>query len=96
MQKRTKAGQRRHDLSVLRSANHYKGRGFKVKADLPNFVKPKKIKKFVPDLIAKKGEKEIILEIETQGTNEKDKEQQQAFREYAGKSKGKTFKKKVI
>lgn len=96
MQKRTKAGQRRHDLSVLRSANYYENKGFKVKADLPDFTKPKKIKKFIPDLIVRKGKKEIVIEIETQDSNEKDKEQQQVFREYAEKSNSRTFKKKVI
>jgi hypothetical protein len=34
--------------------------------------KPKKIVGFIPDLIAKKGKKEIVLEVETKNTDESD------------------------
>lgn len=96
MQKRTKVGQRRHDNSVLRSAKWYEGQGFNVKADLPSYDKPKKIAGYIPDWIAKKGKKEVIGEVETKGTNEKDKEQQEAFKEYAERKSGREFKKKLI
>lgn len=95
MNKQTKTGQRKHDASVLRSAEWYKNNGYKVKADLPNYAKPKKIGGFIPDLIAKKGKKEIIGEIETKKSNEADKEQQDAFKKYAEKT-GAEFKKKII
>lgn len=96
MQKRTKTGQKRHDKAVLRSVKWYEGQGYKVKADLPNCDKPKRIKGYVPDWIAKKGKKEIIGEVETKGTNEKDKEQQQAFKEYAERKRTREFKKKIV
>jgi len=96
MQKRTKAGQKRHDGSVLRSVKWYEGQGFNVKADLPNYDKPKKIGGHIPDWIAKKGKKEVVGEVETKGTNEKDKDQQQAFKEYADRKSGRTFKKKIV
>lgn len=96
MKKRTKVGQKRHDERVLRSVKWYEGQGFKVNADLPEYNKPKKISGYIPDWIAKKGKEEIIGEIETKGTNEKDKEQQQAFKEYAKKKKERKFKKKII
>jgi len=92
MPKRTKTGQRKHDNTVLRSAEWYKGQGYKVKADLPGWEKPKKIGGFIPDLIAKKGNKEI----ETKDTNKKNKKQQEAFEEYAGKKRSREFKKKII
>ena len=41
--KRTKTGQKKHDESVLRSADWYKKHGFTIKADLPGCDKPKKI-----------------------------------------------------
>lgn len=96
MSKKTKDGQKRHDESVLRSVRWYEGQGYKVKADLPGYDKPKKIKRYIPDWIAKKGKKEIIGEVEKKGTNEKDKEQQQAFKEYVKRKNGRIFKKKII
>ena len=96
MGKRTKTGQKQHDRAVLRSAQWYKNQGYKVKADLPQWKRPKKIKGFIPDLIAKKDKKEIIKEFETKGINEKDQEQQEAFKEYAKKKKTRKFKKKIV
>ena len=96
MQKRTKTGQKKHDDGVLKSAKWYKNHGFKIEADLPDWNKPKKIGGFIPDLIAKKDKKEIILEVETKNTNELDKDQQKAFKEYSKKGKGRIFRKKII
>jgi len=42
MNKRTKTGQKKHDESVLKSAEWYKKHGFITKADLPGWNKPKK------------------------------------------------------
>ena len=96
MPKITKTGQKRHDEAVLRSVKWYEGQGYKVKADLPNYDGPKKIGGHIPDWIAKKGKKEIIGEVETKKTDKKDKEQQQAFKEYAERKRGREFKKKII
>ena len=96
MQKRTKTGQKKHDSAVLKSAEWYKRHGYKVKTDLPSWEKPKKIGGFIPDLIAKKGNEEIIKEIETKDTNERDKEQQEAFKKYAERKRTRRFSKKVI
>jgi len=96
MTKRVKAGQKKHDEAVLRSVKWYEGRGYKINADLPDYNKPKNIGGYVPDLIAKKDKKEIILEVETKNTNELDKEQQEAFKEYSERGKGRIFKKKLI
>ena len=96
MKKRTKIGQKRHDDGVLRSVKWYEGQGFDISADLPDYNKPKKINGYIPDWIAKKGKKEIIGEVETKGSSEKDKEQQQAFKKYASEKPGRIFKKKII
>jgi hypothetical protein len=96
MLKRTKTGQKKHDTAVLNSAEWYENRGYNVKADLPKWEKPKKIGGFIPDLIAKRGKEEVIKEIETGDTNEKDKEQQLAFKEYAERRKLREFKKKIV
>ena len=92
---RTKQGQKKHDESVRRSANWYKNNGYSVQADLPGEKKPKKINGHIPDLIAKKGQKEIIAEFETRQTVNTDEGQHQAFRKYANQKKGREFRKKI-
>ena len=96
MGKRIKTGQKQHDEAVLRSVKWYESQGYKVKADLPDYDKPKKIKGYIPDWIAKKGKKEIIGEVETKDTNQKDKDQQKAFKEYAKEKRTVEFKKRII
>ena len=96
MAKITKAGQKRHDESVLRSVRQYEDKKYNVKADLPDYEKPKTIGGYIPDWITKKGKKEIIGEVETKGSNEKDKEQQEAFKEYAERKGAREFKKKIV
>ena len=96
MTKRTKTGQKKHDESVLRSAEWYKKHGFITKADLPGWNKPEKIGGFIPDLIAKKGKKEIILEVETKNTDESDTDQQKAFKKYSKREEERTFRKKIL
>jgi hypothetical protein len=96
MIKRTKKGQKKHDESVFRSATWYKNKGFKTSADLPGWEKPKSIGGFVPDLIAKKGKKEIILEVETKDTVDLDKDQQKVFKDYSNRGKGRIFRKKTV
>ena len=96
MNKRTKTGQKKHDESVLRSTEWYKKHGFTTKTDLPGWNKPKKIGGFIPDLIAKKGKEEIVLEVETKDTNISDADQQKAFKKYSEKKEGRIFRKKII
>ena len=55
MNKQTKTGQKKHDSAVLKTAQWYENNGYKVKADLPDYNKPKKIGGFIPDLIVKKA-----------------------------------------
>jgi len=96
MPKRTKTGQAKHDKAVLRSADWYKKRGYSVKADVPGWDKPKTIGGRRPDLIVKKGKKEIVKEIETKDSNKKDLKQHKAFSQYAARKKTRDFQKKII
>lgn len=96
MPKRTKTGQKKHDKAVLGSVKWYEGRGYKVRADLPGYKKPKRIGGYRPDWIARKGKKEIIGEVETKETNKEDVEQQEVFKEYAEREKGRKFKKRIV
>lgn len=94
--KRTKTGQRKHDKAVFRSAKGYEGQGYRVKADLPGFKKPKKIGGFIPDIFAQKGKKEKIVEIETRDTNKKDVKQHNAFKRYAYREGRREFRKRIV
>jgi len=95
MRKITKK-QIRHDKAVLKSALWYKNHGFKVQADLPDWKKPKTIKGFIPDLIAKRSKKETILEVETRDTLKRDKKQHEAFIKYTKMKPTRKFRKKII
>ena len=96
MSKRGKGGKSRHDKSVSKSAEWYENQGYKVKADIEGWDKPKTIGGYRPDLIAKKGKKEVILEVETPQTVKKDYKQWQAFKEYADRKKQRKAKKKIV
>lgn len=63
--KRSKAGQKRHDAAVRKSAAWYESRDYSVQADIPGKRRPKVIGGHRPDIIARKGKEEIIVEVET-------------------------------
>jgi len=65
---RTKIEQSKHDRVVRRLANELKDKGWCVRADVKGYPRPytvgyKKPKR--PDIYARKGSKEIIIEVET-------------------------------
>lgn len=90
--KQEKKGQRKHDESVARSVVAYRQRGYSVRADLPGEKRPKKIGGFVPDIIAVKDQREVVVEVETGNLTKRDKEQRAAFQRYADSKKGREFK----
>jgi len=97
MTKRTKAGQARHDKAVLRSAEWHENKKYNVKADLPGYEKPKLIGGRRPDMIAKKGKREIILEVERKGPSGIHEERQRrAFQDYADRKGNREFRKKTV
>ncbi len=81
MAKRGKIGQAKHDRKVQQRLDYYKEKGFRVKADLPGRAKPPKIGGRIPDIVARKGKKLVVEEIETSSTKRSDKDQQNKLRE---------------
>lgn len=79
----------KHDRKVRKVAAGYWGRGYEVKADLPDYSRPRSIRGKIPDVVAKKGKKTIIVEVETPQSFNKDKNQRGIFRDYAN-SKSRT------
>jgi hypothetical protein len=94
---RTKAGQSKHDREVLKIARELKKEDYKVQADIKGYPKPSKRGLYRPDVIATKGKKEIIVEVETvdSANSPRDLAQQKAFKRAAEKS-GAKFKRKIV
>jgi len=94
--KRQKNKQSAHDSRVKRVAGGYKGKGWKVKADIPGYSRPRPIHGRRPDVVATKGQKTRIVEVETKSSMRKDVPQRNAFRKFANSSKKRKFRTSVI
>ena len=94
---RSKKSQSKHDAEVKKIAKELKGKGFDVQADLSGFPKPATIQGYRPDIIAQKGKKKRIIEVETLDSvkSARDLKQQKAFRVEANKDEGTTFRRKI-
>ena len=92
--KRSSKNQTCHDISVRRRAAQYESYGWNVQADIPDYTRPSTLKvdgKGVrPDIIAKKGKKTKIIEVETLESYHKDKEQHKLLRKF-GRSRKNTI-----
>lgn len=83
-----------HDKKVRATANRYKREGWRVRADIPDYKRPKSIGKYnrVPDVVAKKGKKTRIFEIETPRSLKTDRAQRSTFKKHATMKSNTTFK----
>ena len=82
---RTKAGQSKHNNKVLEEAKKLKRERYDVCADIEGFKKPPRQGNFIPDIVATKGNEEIIIEVETvdSANSPRDIAQQGAFQRAA-------------
>jgi len=78
--------------------NDFKQKKYEVEADLSGFSKPKLVGGYIPDIRAKKGNKEVIVEVETTDSvnSERDIKQQGAFQRWARRSEERQFKRKIV
>lgn len=86
MPKRTLEKQSAHDKCVEKLANERKNEGNTVEADLDGWDKPPEINGYIPDIRARTRATTRIIEVETEETLESDKDQHDAFKEYAEKN----------
>ena len=87
----------KHNKAVTRVAAGYKSQGYKVSADhVKGYRKPRMIYGKKPDVIATKGAKTRIVEVETRASLRKDSSQRNAFRRFANLSNKRRFRTKVI
>jgi len=97
MAKRTPKKQSEHDSRVKRIAAGYKSQGYKVRADhVKGYKEPRTIYGKRPDLIARKGKNEVIVEVETRTSLKKDIPQRNAFQRFASLNKKRKFKTSVV
>ena len=83
MSKRNSKQQSKHDQKVKQISDSYNKKGWKVKADIPGYDQPDKIgkKNRIPDIMAKKGRAEHLIEVETKDTWKKIKNSIKLFLE---------------
>ena len=96
MANRSPRQQGKHDKGVKAAADYYLKQGYKVEADIKNFDQPKSINRRRPDVVAKKGRKTIIVEVETKDSIDADKAQQKVFKNYADSHKNVKFRTKIV
>lgn len=69
----------------------YKSQGYEIYADYPEFERPQSIAGVVPDLIVKKGDQEIIIEITSDESLPNLEEKLRQLSEYAAARRGTRF-----
>lgn len=94
---RNKSSQSKHDTKVSEIAKEFESKGYKVNADIIGYSRPKTIRGYRPDVIAKKGKLTKIVEIETSDSkgSKRDLKQMAAFRKEANSNKHITFRRNV-
>jgi hypothetical protein len=95
--KRGRVSQTKHDRKVASIAKNYERKGWKVRADLPGYQKPKPIgkSKRIPDVIATRPGTRHIVEVETKDTLESHKRQQSTFRRSASQRNRTKYREEV-
>ena len=95
MAKRSETTQSRHDEMVKRIAAGYLGQGWNVNADIRGYPQPKTLYGRRPDVIAQKGNKTKVIEVETPKTYDSDKSQRAAFRKWTSQNDSRNFRTKI-
>lgn len=94
---RSPGSQHKHDNEVKKVAKDYAGRGYDVEADISGYKRPPTVGGYRPDVRAKKGKYETLVEVETPDTVDTVHalSQELAFRKSARRSPNRHFKKKI-
>jgi hypothetical protein len=96
MVRKSKTSRSNHDKTVGRVAEGFKSQDWKVKADIKGYPTPRTIYGRQPDVIATKGSKTRIVEVETPRSHKEDVAQRNAFKRFASLNKNRKFRTKVI
>lgn len=86
MGKRSNRNQTCHDISVARRAAGLRANGWRVSADIEGYKQPKTLRVsgrgVRPDIIARKGKRTKVVEVETPDTRFRDRPQHRLLRQY--------------
>lgn len=95
---RNPASQTEHDRKVSQEAREYKRKGYQVQADIPGYPKPANIGNFRPDIRAKKGVHQTVVEVETPDSVDsvRDVQQQGAFHRWRRRDPARRHYRRVI
>lgn len=95
---RNQTSQSKHDREVKRLANDYKNKGYDVDADISGYSKPPTVGGLRPDIKAKKGGHETIVEVETPDSVDSTRDMQQhgAFQRWARRDPKRHYKRQVM
>lgn len=96
--KRSRKSQSKHNNKVKSVARGYKRRGWKVKADIPGFPRPKPIGKHkrIPDVVATRPGTRHIIEVETKETVEADRGQRGTFKRSASNRRRTKYREVIV
>ena len=96
--RRSKRRQTKHDEKVAQIARSYHRKGWKVKADLPEYSKPSPIgkNKRIPDVVATRPGTRHIIEVETKDTVDAHKDQRSTFKRSASQRRRTKYKEVVV
>lgn len=95
MAKRSIREQSKHDELVRRVAGGYKSQGWKVAADVGGYSKPRTVYGRRPDVIATRGAKTRIVEVETKSSLPTDVGQRNAFKRFVSLNNKRRFRTRV-
>ncbi len=94
--KRTKQTQSKHDSRVRKVAGGYRSQGWKVRADVSGYSSPRTLYGKSPDIIATKGKKMRVVEVETRSSLNKDTAQRNSFKRFVAHSRKRRFRTSVV
>lgn len=78
-------------VRIKELAREYKARGYKVFAELTGYQSPDSISGVKPDLVAKKGDETIIIEVKTRDNTRNNKNKIETLARYADSTHGARF-----
>lgn len=88
-----------HKKAIERIAFAYSRSGYSVRADhIESFEYPDRYRMFKPDVVAEKGDKIILIEVETRNSlgTQREKRQREAFSRWAKECEERDFLREVV
>lgn len=85
----------KHDEAVRRVAGGFKSQGWDVKADVGGYSAPRTMYGRQPDVVARKGKRVRVVEVETPKSYNTDGRQRASFKRWASLDRKRKFRVKI-